>query len=84
MIYVQIDAQMLNALSSPWILTLICGVQMGDLDLAWRIYSALKATGMEPADYPPINTWMASQVLEGLDPATKHGHDRQQEVRRSS
>ena len=55
-------------------------LQMEELDLAWQIYGALKATGMEPADYPPINAWMASQVLAGLDPATRTWHDWQPEV----
>lgn len=54
--------------------------EMEELDLAWQIYGALKATGMEPADYPPINAWMASQVLAGLDPATRTWHDWQPEA----
>ena len=42
--------------------------QMEQLDLAWTIFGGLKATGVEPADYPPINAWMARRVLAGMTP----------------
>lgn len=42
--------------------------QMEQMDLAWIIFGGLKATGVEPADYPPINTWMARRVIAGMTP----------------
>lgn len=42
--------------------------QMEQMDLAWIIFGGLKALGVEPADYPPINTWMAKRVLAGMTP----------------
>ena len=41
---------------------------MEQVGLAWIIFEALKATGVEPADYPPINAWMARSVLAGMTP----------------
>ena len=42
--------------------------QMEQMDLAWIIFRGLKATGVEPADHPPINAWMARRVLAGMTP----------------
>ena len=51
-------------------------MQMEQLDLAWVIYGGLKATGVEPCDYPPVNAWMARRVLAGMTsiyaPAQQH------------
>lgn len=58
--------------------SLVCVHQMEELDLAWRVYSGLKSTGMEPADYPPISAWMARRVLAGISPSS--GSNWQQEV----
>ena len=41
---------------------------MEQMDLAWIIFGGLKATGVEPADYPPINAWMARRVIAGMTP----------------
>ena len=40
--------------------------QMEEVDLAWALFKGLKASGMEPADYPPVNRWMAKQALAGI------------------
>lgn len=53
---------------------------MGELDLAWRVYTGLKAIGVEPADYPPISAWMAGRVLAGISPPPGQGPKSQQEV----
>ena len=48
-------------------------LQMGEVDLAWRLYKGLKTSGMEPADYPPVNMWMAKRAIAGLSkPSARH------------
>ena len=48
-------------------------LQMGEVDLAWRLYKGLKTSGMEPADYPPVNMWMAKRAIAGLSkPSVRH------------
>ena len=50
---------------------------MEQVGLAWIIFEALKATGVEPADYPPINAWMARSVLAGMTPTCLPEQQRQ-------
>lgn len=47
--------------------------QMEQLNLAWTIFGALKALGVEPSDYPPVNAWMAKTVLAGMTPVLPSG-----------
>ena len=46
---------------------------MEQMDLAWTIFGALKALGVEPSDYPPVNAWMAKMVLAGMTPVLQTG-----------
>lgn len=41
-------------------------LQMGEVDMAWALYRGLKASGVEPADYPTVNQWMAKQAIAGI------------------
>lgn len=45
----------------------ICfALQMQEVDTAWALFKGLKASGMEPADYPPVNDWLAKRAIAGI------------------